>query len=86
MIKAVLKKPLDGKAEGDTVEFNKTDFEMLEGLGAVVRAPDDEPVTETEASPPVVPSKADAAAANKMDIASVNKAAKTAANKAAQAG
>lgn len=41
MVKAILTKPLDGNAEGETVEFNKTDFEMLEKLGAVTAAPDD---------------------------------------------
>jgi hypothetical protein len=38
MIKAVLIKPLNGKPAGATDEFNKQDFDYLEGLGAVRRA------------------------------------------------
>jgi hypothetical protein len=78
MIKAILTKPLNGEPEGSPAEFNKTDFEMLEQLGAVKRAPadDPEPEAESEKTPTPTPAKADAVPANKMDAAPVNKAAK----------
>jgi hypothetical protein len=84
MIKAILTKPLNGEPEGTPAEFNKTDFEMLEKLGAVKRAPADgpdpepelEPELEPEKAPTPAPAKADPVPANKMDISSANKAAK----------
>lgn len=76
MIKAILKKPLDGKPEGSTVEFDKADFEMLEGLGAVERAPDDEGehLGDDGGSEKAAP-----VPENKMADAPLNKAAKPAA-------
>lgn len=80
MIKAILTKPLNGEPEGSPAEFNKTDFEMLEQLGAVKRAPTGEPEPEAEPeqtpTPTPAPAKADAVPANKMDAAPANKAAK----------
>jgi len=38
MIKATLLKPLDGDPEGSEREFEKTDFDRLEAMGAVRRA------------------------------------------------
>lgn len=55
MVKAVLKKPLDGKPEGSIVEFNKTDFEMLQGLGAVAPVPEAEPEKEPDLAPTPTP-------------------------------
>lgn len=34
-IKAILTKPLDGQPEGTEREFEKADFEVLKGMGAV---------------------------------------------------
>lgn len=37
-IKAILTKPLDGDPEGNPREFDKTDFDRLEAMGAVRKA------------------------------------------------
>ncbi|EJL25601.1 hypothetical protein [Novosphingobium sp. AP12] len=82
MIKAILTKPLNGEPEGSPGEFNKTDFEMLEQLGAVKRAPADdpepepEPETEQTPTPESAPAKAAVVPANKMAVAPANKAGK----------
>lgn len=63
MIKAILLKPLDGDPIGTPREFDKPDFERLEGMQAV-RAADD--VVE-KAAPPVL-NKAAPSVANKGDM------------------
>lgn len=83
MIKAILKKPLNGEAEGTIVEFTKSDFDMLEQLGAVAAAPDAEEVEQP--TPVPEPVKAAAVPDNKMDAAPLNKAEPKAADKTAKA-
>ncbi|GEM_PF-2871528 len=83
MIKAILKKPLDGRAEGTIVEYSKADFEMLEKLGAVTHAP--EPADEAGSTEKAVEVKAQEPAANKMQPEASNKAAPKAATKQAKA-
>ena len=39
MVKAILIKPLDGDPEGTEREFSKVDFDRLQKLGAVQKAP-----------------------------------------------
>lgn len=39
MVKAILTKPLDGDPEGTEREFSKADFDRLQKLGAVRKAP-----------------------------------------------
>lgn len=39
MVKAILTKPLDGNPEGTEREFSKADFDRLQRLGAVRKAP-----------------------------------------------
>lgn len=73
-IKAVLTKPLDGQPEGTEREFDKVDFDRLEGQNAVRKAG----TAAVKAAPPVL---------NKMDMAPLNKgAAIPVDSKAASAG
>lgn len=83
MIKAILTKPLDGNPEGSTAEYSKADFEMLEKLGAVARAPEDTEDTPPETKPVEV--KAQEPVENKMQPEPSNKAAPKAAAKPAKA-
>lgn len=83
MIKAILTKPLDGNPEGSTVEYSKADFEMLEKLGAVARAP--EGTEDAPAETKAVEVKAQEPAENKMQPEPSNKAAPKAAAKPAKA-
>lgn len=83
MFKAILKKPLDGNPEGSTVEYSKTDFEMLEKLGAVERAPED--IKDASPETKALEVKAQEPAENKMQPEPSNKAAPKAAAKPAKA-
>ncbi len=38
-VKAILTKPLDGRAEGSHAEFDQADFDTLKAFGAVKAAP-----------------------------------------------
>ena len=61
-IKAVLTKPLDGQPEGTEREFDKVDFDRLEGQNAVRKAS----ALVVKAAPPVL---------NKMGTVLLNKGA-----------
>ncbi|MCC0806512.1 hypothetical protein FPV16_09820 [Methylobacterium sp. W2] len=70
MIKAILLKPLDGDPVGSEREFDKLDFERLEGMRAVRAAAG----ASAKAAPPVL-NKAAPLAANKAAPALATKAA-----------
>ena len=61
MVKAILLKPLDGRAAGTTAEFSQADFDRLKARHAVKAAPAE---------------KSEPAPSNKMDRAPANKAAR----------